>query len=273
VANHSRNNKIPGRCIFCGGFGLSKEHVFGEWIQALIPTNFSKARHYPTFYVRVPGFGEVARFSQRGKFDQPGDPLTRRLRIVCKKCNNEWMSQLQENSIRILRPLIMGDWQPIVEADQEILAAWIAMTTMVIDFADLRTQAVSLADRTILYRSHAAPSSWHIWIGRSVGGQHGAFWHTGFGIYTKEQPLPLISLPKCNIQITTFTIGQLVCHSYSNDSLFPVKFSPNFEDFHKIYKVSPHCGALQIIDRLSLNDDDVFQLATDIRTALHGYMP
>jgi len=31
--------KPHGRCIFCGGTGLSKEHIWSDWLSGLIPRN------------------------------------------------------------------------------------------------------------------------------------------------------------------------------------------------------------------------------------------
>jgi hypothetical protein len=33
--------------------------------------------------------------SERGRLANVGDPLTQQLYVVCKRCNNGWMSQLQ----------------------------------------------------------------------------------------------------------------------------------------------------------------------------------
>lgn len=43
----NRKSKLPGRCIFCGGGNLSKEHFWPEWASALLPrhptTNISSS--------------------------------------------------------------------------------------------------------------------------------------------------------------------------------------------------------------------------------------
>jgi len=42
VAKTSR--KEAGRCVFCGGTGLSKEHVISEWIGAYLPRQKSHSQ-------------------------------------------------------------------------------------------------------------------------------------------------------------------------------------------------------------------------------------
>jgi hypothetical protein len=110
------NLKGPGRCIFCGAGGLSKEHIWSEWTYELVPpipggehvkTVYQSAKHNP----KITG---VESSKQR-----QGSTNTIKLYAVCKtECNNGWMSRLDEAAKPLLTPLILG--QPAVLSEKSL---------------------------------------------------------------------------------------------------------------------------------------------------------
>lgn len=60
-----------------------------------------------------------------------------RLRVVCKRCNNEWMSTLEKATIPVLSRLVRGLETDLTPNHQHQLAAWATKTAMVLEFLDV----------------------------------------------------------------------------------------------------------------------------------------
>src|SRR5215470_8426916 len=121
----SKNRK---RCIFCGGFRLSKEHLFSKWTYALVP-NSPTDTHVRGHFTSSRGNPSV--IEEREVKSYQGNVNTIRLRVVCKTCNNGWMSREDKEIKPILSALILCQPISLDEAAQLKLATWIAMKAMV----------------------------------------------------------------------------------------------------------------------------------------------
>jgi hypothetical protein len=211
------NSVAPGKCIFCGGEGLTKEHLWAEWIQHYIPKDSARSAHRVDIEtasrqtpLKHPEFDQD-RFeanSIRGKLDNVGDPLTRKLHVVCGACNSGWMSLLQRRTKPILSRMLQGKWMPLNEYEQLTLAAWAVMYTMVVEFAYPETHAVSFQQRSIFRQTQRPPPNWYVWIAPMQSKKwNKRFHHTGSGLFLSPEPN---RIPPCNIQVTTFGIGQVL---------------------------------------------------------------
>src|SRR5712691_7894058 len=115
-------------CIFCGGAGLSKEHVWPVWTQDYMPfTHIEKS-------MRREDFDNNKQVTRVMTTQQQGHMSTTKARVVCKRCNNGWMSRLEKKAKPILIPLIRGEKKTLDKESQKIVAAWIAKTVMVAEF-------------------------------------------------------------------------------------------------------------------------------------------
>jgi hypothetical protein len=91
------------RCIFCGTAGkLSREHIWGKWIKQFVRRDINKHHFHAQ---RIPRPGSPATSATHPK---AGDPLSSQVRVVCVKCNNTWLSRIQDDSKLFLIPLIRG---------------------------------------------------------------------------------------------------------------------------------------------------------------------
>lgn len=143
-----------------------------------------------------------------GKLNRPGDLHSQRLRIVCRSCNQGWMSLLQQTAKPPLSALLKSGWISLSDEDQGILAAWAAMFTMVYEFADPLTAAVPEQHRQHLMRNGTVPQNWTIWIGRAeISDEHpAAANHIGaFGVC----PTGTGDLAPFFFQSTGFTVGTI----------------------------------------------------------------
>lgn len=84
----------------------------------------SRARRDGTKITGVDGFPETWR-------ERPRKTTSLRPKIVCKPCNNEWMSVLQERARPYLAGPFRRDKAHLDGATQDAIAAWLAMTAMI----------------------------------------------------------------------------------------------------------------------------------------------
>ncbi|MBI4923876.1 MAG: hypothetical protein HY834_19255 [Devosia nanyangense] len=159
-----------GRCIFCGEPGLTKEHIFAEWLHPFLlfaewlhpflPKS-DELNHYDRTVII-----QINRDDVENKL-RAGEAHSGRARVVCRKCNNEWMSVLQTEAKPFLLPLVRGERIPLFIRQQSILAAWISMFVMVAEHrdSDRRVIATSPAARRAFMDTRRAPKHWKIWIG------------------------------------------------------------------------------------------------------------
>ena len=69
-------------CLFCASSApLNGEHIFGDWLQNLGYTG--------------EGVREIARGDGSEPIIQRGGPFSKKLKVVCYLCNNEWMSGME----------------------------------------------------------------------------------------------------------------------------------------------------------------------------------
>jgi len=209
-------NKPAGKCIFCRNGNLSKEHIFADWLHEYLPRTRSFTDHRVNHGLDDPyGRKDVA----AGKLANNGDPLSRKLRVVCASCNNGWMSRLQILAKPILLPFVLGKWRALDANETRIIANWITMFTMVIEFADPATAVVPVAQRELFAArdddARRPPMGWRMWIGLQEGNESD-FYH--FGV-ASINPAELLSWNWA--MITTFFIGRLTVQAVRIDRLYP----------------------------------------------------
>src|SRR4051812_45409085 len=84
--------KEPGRCIFCDGVGMTKEHIWSDWLNTIFShldshtqIRFRSERHTGDGKAKV---AVVVPFIDTHQ----GAMTQRKVRNVCGKCNGGWMS-------------------------------------------------------------------------------------------------------------------------------------------------------------------------------------
>lgn len=156
---------------------------------------------------------------------RPGDIRRKKLRMVCAKCNNGWMSRLQNKVKGRLLPFIQGRYAILSDADHRLLAAWSIMFTMVIEFIDPDTAAITPEERRNFSQIAVPNNRWAVWFGRSNDFPPWEFVHYGW-FYGKVGDNKATNLggkllgpriaPSNNSQTTTARIGRLLLHTYSS---------------------------------------------------------
>lgn len=199
-------------CIFCGKPGLTREHVWADWLKKYIPKDMTD--HSSLFAVVHPTHSDAKRRKQ------PGDIRSRKLRVVCGACNNGWISRLQERAKPHLLPLIQGDVTAFDVSTQTCLSAWIAMFVMVAEHFNPYTVTTPQAQRTYLWQNGNAPfDNWKIWIGDYQRGDWvGHLAHFTVPVSSPHHIPEIIDngLPRPNTQTMTFVVGRLYVHVASS---------------------------------------------------------
>lgn len=202
--------KIAGRCIFCGEGKLSKEHIWANWLREYIPRPLEK--HKVRSALIMPD--DIKEKVQV----RSGDPHSRRIRCVCRGCNNGWMSQLQELAKPVLIPLIKGQATIINRKNARLLAGWASMFVMVAEFMNSEMVAVPAQDRAWLRLHKTPPSHWRIWVGSHECTQISKWNHNVVTLAHGEDEKGAQSYPPVpNTQTSTFLVGdQLLFHVMSS---------------------------------------------------------
>ncbi len=117
------------RCVFCGDRADSKEDAVPHWLLQQ--------------HARLYGTGDVAH--RWGALDDPElvrrgtwDGLAMQVRSVCRGCNSGWMSNLENETIPILGPMLSGLATQLYELQQRTLAFWALKTAAVLQEANRR---------------------------------------------------------------------------------------------------------------------------------------
>ena len=200
-------------CVFCGQFApMTKEHIWGEWIRQYVPSGANK--HYlKDVEVNKAGQEEHVSITQRN-----GSAIGSYRKIVCDKCNNAFLSRIQNRAKPFLIPLLEGRRTALVAKAQTAIATWATMVTMTAEFF-LNSSgkiAISGEDRAQLRATETALTDWDIWIGHYPGGTNQHRWtHTSIPIVGgAELPGPdNVYTPLPNTQTTTFVVGKLYVHT------------------------------------------------------------
>ena len=110
-------SKPPKQCIFCERGRLSREHFWSEWMHPYLnSTATSRVLFSETFTRRTVSLGRRVR-------EMLGPVIKTKLRVVCRPCNNTWMSQLENEVKPTLLPLMLGEPGTLNSQRQEAAGA------------------------------------------------------------------------------------------------------------------------------------------------------
>jgi hypothetical protein len=175
-------SKPQGKCIFCDGYGLTKEHIWAKWLNPYLPKNVVNHKFFSEIYT---------------------------LDDQCIKLKSGQARRRAGASVAGQRA-------------QSMLSAWIAMFVMVAEFLDKTGIGVAISpkDRLFVKANLAAPPSMKIWIGYYERDKWKGVWiHITIPI-SDENHIPQrskfgVDFP--NMQATTFVIGKLFIHVLSSE--------------------------------------------------------
>ena len=147
----------PRRCIFCSGIPISREHIWAEWMRPYLP------RGEGAQVIEKSNYGDSAPQRWLGPLTKKGDARSQKLKVVCRPCNSGWMSVLQNKTRPVLLPLLLNEPFPIGLPEQEALATWATMFTMVYENSFADGQATTKAQREQFKQGTRPPTYWLFW--------------------------------------------------------------------------------------------------------------
>jgi len=161
--------KLPKRaCIFCGGTNLSREHLFADWLTDGGPIVKTKTdtRTFGKIYWKPDPRREVRRY--------PGHSGSMTVKKVCERCNNEWMSDIDNVAKAVALPLISTQWNSrimLTPEDQRILATWLTKIAIVGDSLNSgQGESFITQEARAWFMAHRAPPpNWEVYIGLYLG--------------------------------------------------------------------------------------------------------
>jgi hypothetical protein len=188
---------------------MTYEHVWPDWLKNYVPKTLSK---HTSLTEEI--YTDYRNSSVKG---WSGDPQSRRLPVVCERCNQGWMKDLQDAVKPILVPLLDAKPTLIGQYNQKLLAAWIAMCIMTGEYYSPDQAAIPFKDREYLRLYREVPRDWRIWIGRYLRGRWNGYWvHHSLPITEDGAKWDNNPPPSPNTQTTTFIVGQLFIHAFSS---------------------------------------------------------
>ena len=149
-----RRQAVPPRtCLFCGATGpLNGEHIYAHWLRNLGFTG--------------EGVREIVPGDGSRPIIQRGGPFSKKLKIVCYPCNNQWMSGMEAAAQPLLTAMFnaRGSSVELDHAAQFTLARWAFKTAAVAAQVD-RTDPFPLPHRREFRQTDQPPRHVQIRIG------------------------------------------------------------------------------------------------------------
>jgi hypothetical protein len=158
-----------GHCRFCDKLQVSKEHIWNEWLQKLLPASGSRIESW-----WIGGKLEDFR-TPRAAYNQvqkQGAVHTKVARKYCTGCNGGWMREIGEAAKPIATQLITAAPLDLGMADQRALATWIALAAMVADGQSRTPARFPDSDLEYMFRNRQPPPHWYVLVGQYKGAMH-----------------------------------------------------------------------------------------------------
>jgi hypothetical protein len=152
-------------CAFCGPTKelLSPEDIWPHWMSVMIRRNtnlpFKRVDH-----LTLNKNGTVERETHQR--------LKAQAEVVCKPCNNEWMSRLETAAKPLLESFIQSpkDSRTLNDADCLTIAAWVTLKAIVVDHLSVlkyhRKPFFTQSQRTDFKHMRRPPDRISVWVGQ-----------------------------------------------------------------------------------------------------------
>lgn len=202
-------NKRERECAFCPHSAkLSGEHIWSEWMRELFPNSKIK-------FTSLSEDREIVRQWTSRDIDMTA-------RVVCEKCNNEWMSSLESSHAKpAMADLIVGNKVLIISEMQARGIAVFAFKTAVVaeHMKRDRRPFYSRQVRHEFARSLNIPPNTQMWMAgflRMASGHIHSCYHDG----------KIDSKNRIELHVCTYTVGHLTFQVVSARCTIPLMFRP-----------------------------------------------
>jgi hypothetical protein len=193
--------RIPSvpACIFCGSGPTEVEDVIPKWMQAKLPRGLPKGQGVMT----IAGDEKVPLTTHKSM------PYNQRAKVVCRPCNNHWMSDIEDRASGHLKPMMFQDGDIVLDrAAQQKVATWGVLKTMLVPYLAPKPDRI-VPDHYAEFRRIKEPLKIGqvVFLARHDGSQWPGFEAWSFVIEDKESS---DALPEMKAYGVTFHVDNLV---------------------------------------------------------------
>ena len=240
-------------CIFCGGTPVTAEHLWPQWMHDRLRLPDEINHHTKLSYRDGPSTGPRPQMREKKR---AGPLRSTSPRIVCGPvCNNGWMSVNESRAQDCIERLAWGAKADVSVDEQAALATWLAMKSVLFEYADDEGPFTSKEQRTRFLNSMPPPTDgWIIQIARYKGKTLHDYARHVFS----ERGEP-------RLQQTSFWIGSLFA-SISCGGLEDIEWLSRDERLATIWP--PSSQVVQWGERRHLRDEDAVIVSRHAATKL-----
>jgi hypothetical protein len=127
------------------------------------------------------------------------------------------MKQFEDEVVKFLKPAFANTLaRSLTEPEQNSLSGWLALITMLAEWADYPHPTAGKAGLLHLQRHRVPPDNFHIYVAHASGSRWRQ-WHRFHNFYFGDRlpPIAADGRPKYNAQITTMGISNLIAQVLS----------------------------------------------------------
>ena len=140
-------------CIYCGSQSVSEEHVFPIWLR-------NRFRGYGTLEHKVDLDSPI-------RFKTGVTDLRVTVRSVCKKCNENWMSVIQNDTKPLIERLLKDPTSDLDLRECRRLTTWAVMSAMCLETRNAPPEwRYTQVDHTLFQKRREIPDRTEVWICR-----------------------------------------------------------------------------------------------------------
>lgn len=211
-------SKKQNYCVFCDGPGLSKEHIWSDWITQILPEQTDLSTQ-TIIGERLDTRAKTSIIEIR-KLHQNKTKISQKVvRKVCTKCNNGWMGSVVNEAKNPALKMIEGEWNAITPDMQVAIGKWIQLACMMAEFTDPDNAAIPPASYKEFYREKNLLKDWVIGISRYKGTEWFPirYHHTGKKAHSPTDPSDVVA----RIQTSMYSLKNFFVYAFSStDSEF-----------------------------------------------------
>jgi hypothetical protein len=157
------------------------------------------------------------------------------------------MSRLEMEVEPILTPLILDTAAKLTNADLRVLAAWITLKSMILEYGNEDGAVSTQSEREFLMNWKMPPAGWRIWVARNEGKLSdagfirsaftlGATFSFGAASLEGLKHTTVDNTLAKNTQSITFGIGKLIVHVLSSRDPRLQNIGPRTDEFPPVWK-------------------------------------
>lgn len=199
------------KCVFCEvNSANSREHFYSEWMHELLPLG-PEGKYSGEIIDEHPKTRAVSKHDKRTK---PGELYTKKLKVVCQSCNNEWMSQLDEAAKPHLTPIIKGHAITLDTPSLETVARWATLKAIVSEHDSGGSNFVTpIEDRKAFMANGTIPPYFNIYLLSHQSPSRIGYVRTSHAVsLTPDGPQPPLNGRSKNTQQISVILGSAMLH-------------------------------------------------------------